>query len=91
MMPAESRTGSAAAPGKRLARELARIRSWSIAAFVLLVGAWAVMILFAGSAVPVDDALHAVTGLLSILALALAIRLLDIILPRSENRHDSDR
>jgi len=49
------------------------------------------MHLVSGSAVPVGDAVYAVTGLLAILALALAIRLLDIILPRSEIRHDSDR
>ncbi len=91
MMPAESRTGPADAPGERAARELARIRSWSIAALVLLVGASAVMHLVSGWAIPVGDAVYAVTGLLSILVLALAIRLLDIILPRSEIRHDSDR
>ena len=91
MMPAESRAGSTVAPGERAARELARIRSWSIAALVLLVGASAVMHLVSGSAVLVGDAAYAVTGVLSILVLALAIRLLDLILPRSEIRHDSDR
>ncbi len=91
MISAESRTGSAAAPGERAARELARIRSWLVALLVLLVGATGVVTLVADSAVPVDDAMHAAAGLLSILALALAIRLLDFILPRSENRHDSDR
>ena len=91
MLPAESRTGSAAVPGERAARELVRIRSWSIAVLVLLVGAGAVIHLVSGSAFPVDEAVYAVAGLFATLALVLGIRLLDIILPRSENRHDSDR
>ena len=81
-----------ATPRDRPAGEGARIRTWLTAGLVVLVAVILVLAIadVVSPALVVLD-LHTVVGVLSVPAAALAIRLLDTVLPRGETHHDSDR